>query len=114
FERLRSAPDRAHLGYHGGRLVNSVLRLIDWCRAMRSARQLGVSLDLLLRHRRGRGAMGVRLPWVLETVGLQHRSLLPASVHGDHRRVGFAPWLLPRRRFRSIGKEKLRLWPYPY
>jgi len=69
FERLRSAPVQGHLGYHRARLVNSVLRLIDWWRAMRGARRLGVFLNLVLRR--------------------------------------WCGWC-------AIGKEKLRLWPYPY
>ncbi len=35
FEPIRSVPDLAHLDYNGGRLVDSVLRLADWWRAMR-------------------------------------------------------------------------------
>jgi len=32
FERLKASPDRLHLAYHGGRLVDWVLRLADrWC-----------------------------------------------------------------------------------
>jgi hypothetical protein len=29
FEPVRNAPDEAHLDYNGGRLVHSVLRLVD-------------------------------------------------------------------------------------
>ena len=35
FEPVSRVPDQAHLGYHGGRLVNSVLRLVDAVQAMR-------------------------------------------------------------------------------
>jgi hypothetical protein len=34
FEPIRNTPDQAHLSYNGGRLVNSVLNLVDWWRAM--------------------------------------------------------------------------------
>lgn len=30
FEPIRGAPDEAHVKYNGGRLVGTVLRLIDW------------------------------------------------------------------------------------
>jgi hypothetical protein len=30
FEPIRGAPDEAHLEYNGGRLVDAVLKLIDW------------------------------------------------------------------------------------
>jgi hypothetical protein len=39
FEPVSRAPDQAHLGYHGGRLVNSVLRLVDAAQAMRGSRK---------------------------------------------------------------------------
>jgi hypothetical protein len=39
FEPIRSAPDRAHDSYHGGRLVSSVLRLVDWWRATRKSKR---------------------------------------------------------------------------
>ena len=38
FEPVSRVPDQAHLGYHGGRLVNSVLRLVDAVQAMRGSR----------------------------------------------------------------------------
>jgi hypothetical protein len=38
FEPIRRAPDQAYLGYHGGRLVNSVLRLVDAAQAMLRSR----------------------------------------------------------------------------
>jgi hypothetical protein len=38
FEPVSQVPDQAHLGYHGGRLVNSVLRLVDAVRALRGSR----------------------------------------------------------------------------
>ena len=41
FEPVRSAPDQAYLGYHGGRLVNAVLGLVDWWRVRREWRQPG-------------------------------------------------------------------------
>jgi len=54
FEPVRSVPDQAHLGYHGGRLVGSVLRLADWWRAMRAARRAG-GFDVF-QHAPGRAA----------------------------------------------------------
>ena len=39
FEPVSGAPEQAHLGYHGGRLVNSVLRLVDAALAMRGSRK---------------------------------------------------------------------------
>jgi len=30
FERVIGEPDKAHLNYNGGRMVDCVLRLIDW------------------------------------------------------------------------------------
>jgi hypothetical protein len=53
FEPVRSVPDQAHLGYHGGRLVGSVLRLADWWRAMRAARRAG-GFDVFNTRRAGR------------------------------------------------------------
>jgi hypothetical protein len=41
FEPVRSAPGQAYLGYHGGRLVNAVLGLVDWWRARRGWRPPG-------------------------------------------------------------------------
>lgn len=42
FESIRNTPDQAHLSYNGGRLVNAVLKLVDWWRAVhRSHRALG-------------------------------------------------------------------------
>jgi hypothetical protein len=38
FEPVSRVPEQAHLGYHGGRLVNSVLRLVDAAQAMRGSR----------------------------------------------------------------------------
>lgn len=35
FEPVRNAPDQAHLDYNGGRLVDSVLKLVGWWRVMR-------------------------------------------------------------------------------
>ena len=36
FEKLEAPPDRLHLAYHGGRLVDWVLRLADrWCNVCR-------------------------------------------------------------------------------
>ena len=37
FEPIRGAPDEAHLEYNGGRLVDAVLKLIDWWLAPRES-----------------------------------------------------------------------------
>ena len=37
FEPIRGAPDAAHLDYNGGRLVDAVLKLIDWWLAPRES-----------------------------------------------------------------------------
>jgi hypothetical protein len=41
FELVRSSPDQAHLSYHGGRLVDSLLRLVDQWRTRRKLRPTG-------------------------------------------------------------------------
>jgi hypothetical protein len=39
FELVRGEPDRAHLNYNGGAVVDWVLRLIDWWLAVRKGDQ---------------------------------------------------------------------------
>lgn len=41
FEPVRNAPDQAHLNYNGGRLVDWVLRLVDWWLGMRESKSPG-------------------------------------------------------------------------
>jgi hypothetical protein len=41
FEPVRSNPDRAHLSYHGGRLVEVVLRFVDRWQSRRKLRPPG-------------------------------------------------------------------------
>ena len=120
--------------------------------------------ELVLR-RAGRRPVGVRLPRRVGAARLRREPLLPAALHGDHRRPGLDPRLLPGRglhrdpaaraepaaragsgielstalishiefmifgaliifflivephglaRLWAIGKEKLRLWPFPH
>jgi hypothetical protein len=42
FEPITSAPDQAHLDYNGGRLVEAMLRLVEWWLAMRQSRLPGL------------------------------------------------------------------------
>ena len=50
---------------------------------------LGVRGQLVL-HRRRRRAVGVHLPGLVGAARLRHRPLVPAAVHGHHRRAGLA------------------------
>jgi branched-chain amino acid transport system permease protein len=128
------------------------------------ARQaLGLRGELVLRGRGGR-AVGLRLPGLVGAARLRREPLVPAALHGDHRRAGsilgsflgaafivilplvlnqLPTWLgiplstamishiefmvfgalivfflivEPRglARLWAIGKEKLRLWPFPH
>ena len=52
----------------------------------------------LVHRRRGRRAVGLRLPRRVGAGGVQHRPLVPAAVHGDHRRPRLDPGQLLRRR----------------
>jgi hypothetical protein len=51
FKSIRSAPDRAHDSYHGGRLVSSVLRLVDWWRATRESKRAVCAAPSILSTR---------------------------------------------------------------
>ena len=54
FEPVRGEPDKAHLNYNGGGLVDCVLRLIDWWLALRKSRPTGVFAERPGPSRRGR------------------------------------------------------------
>ena len=56
-------------------------------------------------RRRGRRAVGLRLPGLVGAGGLRHRPLVPAAVHGDHRRAGLDPGQLLRRRLHRAAAD---------
>ena len=59
-------------------------------------------LRRFLVHGRHRGcALGLRLSGRLGAAGLRHQSLVPAAVHGDHRRPRLDPRVFPRRGLHS-------------
>jgi hypothetical protein len=59
FEPIRSTPDQAHLSYHGGRLVSSVMRLVDWWRARCDSRPPTTWTPFDPAYSR----MGAKTPW---------------------------------------------------
>ena len=52
---------------------------------------------VVLHRRRRRRAVGVRLSRLVGAAGVLDRPLVPAAVHGDHRRARLDPRLVPRR-----------------
>jgi hypothetical protein len=50
FEPVKGGPDDAHRHYHGGRLVNLVLRLADWWLGRGDRKQCRATLDQTLRE----------------------------------------------------------------
>ena len=66
-----------------------------------------VRRQLVLR-RRGRRAVGVRLPRLVGAGGVHHRPLVPAAVHDDHRRAGFDHGQLLRRRLHRDRADRAR------
>ena len=59
-----------------------------------------------LHRRRGRRPLGLRLPGLVGAGGIQHRPLVPAPVHGDHRRPGLDHGQLLRRRLHRRAADR--------
>ena len=167
--RVRAAGARTWCAAHIGREWMAIARHGRGRRGDRhpaGVRQADGLRGELVHRRRGRRAVGLRLPGLVGAGGVLDRPLVPAAVHGHHRRPGLDHGQLLRRRLHrgaadrartscrrwlgiadidtatvshiefmifgalivfflivephglarlwSIGKEKLRLWPFPH